>query len=205
MNTHTLRAAAATLTAVAALTLTACGGGGGSDDKDAKDKNDAASSAQADGADGGDDGEDSADKGASKGDACSPADVKFETRAVPSHDRHLLLVATAKKACVAYGFPFLRFDQDQATVGAIDDSKPKGAVRLAAGKSAYASVQTTAADGSGGKARGAKQASVAFQVAGGDQVEGGEAEAALPGGSLQVDDSARTTYWQESEAAALKW
>ncbi|MEV5508863.1 DUF4232 domain-containing protein [Streptomyces orinoci] len=210
MNTRTLRTAAAALAAVAALTLTACGGGGGSDSKD-KDstKNDKADAQTADGADGGDDageeGEDSAGKGAAKGDACTPADVKIETRKVTSPDRHLLLVATAKKACTAYGFPFLRFDQDQASAASVDQSKPAKPVKLAPGKSAYAGVRTSSADGSGGTGRDAKQLNVALQSEGGDQVEGGETQAALPATPLHVDDSSQTTYWQDSEAAALKW
>ncbi|MFI9721069.1 DUF4232 domain-containing protein [Streptomyces sp. NPDC052396] len=209
MSTRTLRTAAAALTAIATLTLTACGGGGSSDNKDKSTKSDKADSQTADGADGGEDagdeGEDSAAKGAAKGDACTPADVKIEARQVSSPDRHLLLVATAKKACTTYGFPFLRFDQDQASAASVDQSKPAKPVKLAAGKSAYAGVRTSSADGSGGTGRDAKQLNVGLQAEGGDPVEGGETQAALPSGSLHVDDSSQTTYWQDSEAAALKW
>lgn len=190
--------AAAALTAVAALTLTGCGGGGSSDAKGSSSSSESSDSSEA--PDVGAEGEDSAASGVTKGDACAPSDVKLQARPAPSG--RLLLVATASKACTAYGFPFLRFDKDQATADMVAASKPAAPVRLAPGKSAYAGIVPTSADG--GTAREAKELSVSLQAKNGDPVEGGEAGAALPGGKLKIDDSVRTTYWVGDEAAALK-
>ncbi|MFF4156963.1 DUF4232 domain-containing protein [Streptomyces sp. NPDC001678] len=208
MTTRTLRIAVAALTATAALTLTACGGSDGGEDKAAKDEQ-----VTADAATGGTDegGETTSDdengQEQDKGDACGPGTVKIEAKAVKSPVNHVLLVATntSKSPCTAYGFPFLRFDQDQATAIAVEESKPKGKVTIAPGKSAYAGVLASAADGSGGTGRDAKQLSVTFQTPGGDPLAGDPSSAAAPGGSLHVDDSARTTYWVDAEDAALKW
>ncbi|GAA0422711.1 DUF4232 domain-containing protein [Streptomyces luteireticuli] len=192
--------AAAVLTAVAALTLTGCGGGGSSDAKDSSAANASDSADSSDAPDVGAEGEDSAASGAAKGDACAPSDVKLQARPAPSG--RVLLVATASKACTAYGFPFLRFDKDQATADMVAASKPAAPVRLAPGKAAYAGVVPTSADG--GTPREATELSVSFQAKNGDPVEGGELKAALPGGKLKIDDSVRTTYWVGEEAAALK-
>ncbi|MGK5641350.1 DUF4232 domain-containing protein [Streptomyces sp. URMC 126] len=199
MSHRLLRTTAVAFTAAAALTLTACGGGGGGKggDGDGKSDQSAATASDAPGAA----GEDSAAKGAKKGDACAPGDVKVEARPAKKPAGALLLVATAKKECTAYGFPFLRFDKDQATADMDAASKPKEPVRLAAGKAAYAGVRPTSSDG--GKPREAKELSVSLQAANGDPVEGGEVRAALPGGKLRIDDSVRTTYWVASESAAL--
>ncbi|MBC2873617.1 MULTISPECIES: DUF4232 domain-containing protein [Streptomyces] len=201
MTHRLLRTTAVALTAAAALTLTACGGGGGGGGKGDGDGKSDKSAATASDAPPGAAGEDSAGKGAKKGDACAPADVKVEARPAKKPAGALLLVATAKKECTAYGFPFLRFDKDQATADMDAASKPKEPVRLAAGKAAYAGVRPTSPDG--GTAREAKELSVGLQAANGDPVEGGEVPAALPGGKLRIDDSVRTSYWVASEGAAL--
>ncbi|GHG58851.1 DUF4232 domain-containing protein [Streptomyces griseocarneus] len=213
MTTRTLRIAAAALTAVAALTLTACGGSDAKEDK-AKGEEQASMApgdgAEGDGAEGSDGGDDSAGdtgKPRNKGDACAPDSVKVEVKAVKSPVNHVLLVATntSKSPCFAYGFPFLRFDQDQATAGVVEESRPQDRVSLAPGKSAYAGVRVSAADGSGGKGRDAREVSVTFQQAKGDPIEGSPSQASLPDGKLHIDDSARTSYWLNDEAAALKW
>ncbi|MFI9205720.1 DUF4232 domain-containing protein [Streptomyces sp. NPDC053048] len=216
MTTRTLRIAAAALTAVAALTLTACGGDGdgGKDDKAKADGQasgapaEAGDEASGDGGSGGQDSvADEKPKPQDKGDACAPGDVKLEVRAVKSPVNHVLLVATntSESTCFAYGFPFLRFDQDQATAVVVEESKPQDRIGLKPGKSAYAGVRTSAADGSGGKGRDAQRISVTFQTPKGDPIEGDPAQAAAPGGKLHIDDSARTTYWLYDEATALEW
>ncbi|MBB4893985.1 hypothetical protein FHS39_003019 [Streptomyces olivoverticillatus] len=212
MTIRTLRITAAAFTAAAALTLTACGSSSDSkkDDKaaaadpQASDAtSDQGSDAGADGDEGGSDTEGSS----AKAGACTPAAVKFEARAVKSPVNHVLLVATntSKSPCTAYGFPFLRFDEDQASSGVTEESKPQGKITLAPGKSAYAGVLASAADGSGGKGHEAKKLAVTWQNPDGNPIEGGPSQADVPGGSLHVDDSAKTTYWLDSEAAALKW
>lgn len=210
MTTRTARraAAAAALAAVTALSLTACGGGS-KDGSDTAKADGAEQSASPDdeGSDGGDEADDAKSSPQATGDACTPAQMKVEAKAVQSPVNHVLLIATntGKKECTAYGFPFLRFDQDQATAGVTEDSKPGAALKLAPGKAAYAGVTASAADASGGKGRDVKKLSVSFQTPNGDPVDGDPSVPALPGGTLHVDDSAKGTYWVESEGAALKW
>ncbi|MCQ8773717.1 DUF4232 domain-containing protein [Streptomyces telluris] len=196
-----LRLAGAALTVTAALGLTACGGDGGKDDGKGNGKGAAAASPSGDAAEAPsvDDG-----KPQDKGDACGPGDLTVEARKAPGGRLLLVATNTGAKPCTAYGFPFLRFDQDQATAGVGEESKPKAPVKVAPGKAAYAGVTPTAADGSGGPGRDVKKLSVTFQTAGGDPLPGDPAAPALPGGSLHVDDQARATYWVDGEAAALK-
>ncbi|MEV5374837.1 MULTISPECIES: DUF4232 domain-containing protein [Actinomycetes] len=191
--------AAAALAVTAALTLTACGSK--NDDKaGAKDE----PSAVAPSADEGEPGEEEADdKPQDKGDACAPSDMKVEAG---SRSGKVLLVATntGKKPCTAYGFPYVRFDQDQATAAAGEETKPKAPVKVAPGKSAYAAVTPTAPDGSGGPGRDAHKLSLTFQSPNGDPLQGDPSTPALPTGTLHVDDQAKATYWLPDEAAALK-
>ncbi|MEV4742201.1 DUF4232 domain-containing protein [Streptomyces sp. NPDC049555] len=223
MTTRTLRIAVAALTTAAALTLTACGGGSDSGSGQAEDDQQAAATGSPSAApepqtlagdEGGEGGEDNGeagttvdDKAGEKGDACGPGAVRIEVKAVSSPAHHVVLVATntSDAACVAYGFPFLRFDQDQATVGVEEKSRTQGRLTLAPGKSAYAGVLASAADGSGGNGHDAEQISVSFQTPAGEPLSSEPAHPDLPGGTLRVDDTARTTYWQPDEASALKW
>jgi Protein of unknown function (DUF4232) len=230
-RTRSLRLAAAALTATAALTLTACGGGDGSGTKTTgkADTSGADQGATQDGQEqggkaGGDSQTTDSDgrpvdpskptaapappkKGKDGKVPCTSATVKVAAKAVSSPVNHLLLVATntSKASCDAYGFPFLRFDADQATVGTVEESHPQAVTTIAPGKSAYAAVLTSSADGSGGNVRQAKKLAVFFQGADGGDSAGGRIAVALPGGTVSIDDSARVTYWQGDSAAALKW
>ncbi|GAA3054843.1 hypothetical protein GCM10020000_41310 [Streptomyces olivoverticillatus] len=213
MTIRTLRITAAAFTAAAALTLTACGSSSDSkkDDKaaaadpQASDAtSDQGSDAGADGDEGGSDTEGSSAKArrlhpGSRQVRGAGREVAGQPRAAGG-DQHLQV-----PPCTAYGFPFLRFDEDQASSGVTEESKPQGKITLAPGKSAYAGVLASAADGSGGKGHEAKKLAVTWQNPDGNPIEGGPSQADVPGGSLHVDDSAKTTYWLDSEAAALKW
>ncbi|MEW2575148.1 DUF4232 domain-containing protein [Streptomyces syringium] len=211
------RVAAAALSATAVLALTACGGGGGDDAGSTSDKagpagtaspaKDEEAAAEAkDGESGSAAGSSDKGKSAAPG-VCASGTVKVEVKAVSTPVNHLLVVATntSKSACTAHGYPFLRFDQDQATTPVIDKSRPQAPVTLAPGKSAYAGIVTSAADGSGGTGRKAKKLAVSFQGPGDGSSVGDKVDAPLPGGSVHVDDQAQGTYWQSSQAAALKW
>ncbi|MCC3766400.1 DUF4232 domain-containing protein [Streptomyces sp. UNOC14_S4] len=219
-------------TAVLALTtVTACGSSnsgaktsgkadtsvdGGQQAQDSKDgqviedggQNDSTASAASD-QKGGPKGGQKNDKSGGKGgkSACTAADVKIEAQPVRSPINHMLLVATntSKATCHAYGFPYLRFDLDQATAGVVEESKAQSVTTLAPGKSAYAAVILSAADGSAGPGREAKKLSVSFQGPNGGGSIGGQASVTPPGGAVHVDDSARVTYWTTDSAAALKW
>ncbi|MEU4209758.1 DUF4232 domain-containing protein [Streptomyces sp. NPDC026206] len=220
MNTRTLRTAAA-LAAVAALTLTACESGGEGGKKDKAAASDAPASATP--AAGGD--TDSGDKNGDKDGDEAPGDeagddakspgtsglcdgaLKIEVRPVKSPVNHVLLVATntSDKLCLVDGFPFLRFDQDQATANVVEESRTQDRIMVRPGKSAYAGITASSASGSGGKGRDVKQLTVTFQDLKGRPLAGTKAQPALPGGTLHVDDSARTTYWVDAEAIALEW
>lgn len=203
MTSRNLRIAAA-LAAVAALTLTACdsGGEGGTKDKGQKaDKAAPASGAPA-----------SASPEAAVPSPENPCDgaLKVEVKAARSPAEHALLVATntSDKLCLVDGFPYLRFDQDQATVLPVQESATQDRIGLRPGKSAYAAVLTSAGDGSGGKGRDVSRLSVTFQKPDRLTMEplpGAPARPALPGGKLHVDDKVRTTYWMYDEAGAQEW
>ncbi|GGR34315.1 DUF4232 domain-containing protein [Streptomyces netropsis] len=207
---------AAALSATAALTLTACGGGddsasdkagsSGPADTASPAKDEEAAAAAKDGRSGSAAGSSDKGKSAAPG-VCASGTVKVEVKAVSRPVNHLLVVATntSKAACTAHGYPFLRFDQDQATTPVIDKSRPQAPVTLAPGKSAYAGIVTSAADGSGGTGRKAKKLAVSFQGPGDGSTVGDKMDAPLPGGSVHVDDQAQGTYWQSSQADALKW
>ncbi|MEU8552258.1 DUF4232 domain-containing protein [Streptomyces roseoverticillatus] len=177
--------------------MTACGS---SENKTAPKKEPSAASPSAEE---GEPGEEEDDKPQDKGDACAPQDMKLEAR---SQSGKVLLVATntGKKPCTAYGFPYIRFDQDQATAGVGEESKPKAPVKVAPGKSAYAAITPTAPNGEGGPGREAHKLSVTFQTPSGDPLQGAPATPALPSNTLHVDDQAMATYWLPDEAAALK-
>ncbi|MFI1798351.1 DUF4232 domain-containing protein [Streptomyces sp. NPDC020379] len=214
-RTRSLRLTAAALTAAAALTLTACGGNDGSGAKTSGKADTSAADGQEQGQPADDSGQaDTAQaataskdgKNGAKG-TCTAANVKVEAKAVQTPVNHLLIVATntSKSPCHAYNFPFIRFDADQATAGAVEESRPQGVITLAPGKAAYAGVITSAADGSGGAGRDAKKLGVSFQGSDGNGSVGDQASVDLPGGKVHVDDSARVTYWQSGSPAALKW
>ncbi|MGK5548132.1 DUF4232 domain-containing protein [Streptomyces sp. URMC 127] len=179
---------AAALAVTATLALTACGGK--SDRAEPKDvtTTDAA--------------EPEDDKPQEKGDACGAPDTKIEAK--PQAGKLLLIATnTGKKPCTAYGFPYVRFDQDQATASVGDETKPKAPLKVAPGKQAYAAITPTAPDGSGGPGRDAHKLSVTFQTRGGDPLQGDPATPALPNDTLHVDDQAKATYWLPDEKAAL--
>ncbi|MEU1307514.1 DUF4232 domain-containing protein [Streptomyces cinnamoneus] len=202
MTSRNLRIAAG-LAAVAALTLTACGGGGGGT-KEKADK--AAPTAAA-----------PTSPAAATAEPVVPTPenpcdgaLKVEVRAAKSPVGHALLVATntSDKICFVDGFPYLRFDQDQATVAPVEESATQDRIGVRPGKAAYAAVLTTAADGSGGKGRDVTRLSVTFQAPDRrklDPLPGAPARPALPGGKLHVDDKVRTTYWLYDEAGAQEW
>lgn len=137
---------------------------------------------------------------------CTTAQVSLKVSKITRPINHLVLQATntSKTTCYAYGYPYLGFDEAQATTPPFEDSKPQAVVTLAPGETAYAGIAYFAADGSGTNPRKATKLSVSF--AGPDQAGsvGGQTELTLPAG-LTIDDSARVTYWQSSLSDATMW
>lgn len=134
---------------------------------------------------------------------CTGADVKV-TAQIRAH-RHLLLTATntGTRECSLYGFPGLRFDQDQAAVPEIAASVPQAVIELKHGQHAYADVHTSTAGGSHG--RTAHTLAVYFFGRSLSGSVGTAARTVLPKTGVHIDDTAETTYWEATKALALKW
>ncbi|MGD3105393.1 DUF4232 domain-containing protein [Streptomyces sp. YGL11-2] len=252
---RTLRIAAAGLTAVAALTLSACGGQDDplktaaakpfnpapQDSKDpaangAKGTQDtnasvsggkSASAGQASGGRGGNatatdgsaggakqrgshaPGGSTAGRGRGAGaghTACDAARIRIVAKPLNRPINHLLLEATntSGTTCDLYAAPFLQFDDAQAPVPDLPESKPQAVVTLAPGQSGYAGVTTSGAAG-GAHGRTVTSLSVWVAARDGKGSVGGAAKVALPGGSAYIDDSARVSYWQTDPSDAASW
>ncbi|WP_414168537.1 DUF4232 domain-containing protein [Streptoverticillium reticulum] len=139
--------------------------------------------------------------------ACSAARGKVMVAVVPRSVNHLLLILinTGSGRCAAYGYPRLRFNQDQAVTRVMPGSRPHAVVTLAPGQSAYATVRTSGADGSAAAGiRPARVLTVHFADASAAGTTGTPARLALPEGT-SVDDSAAVSFWQATPGDALMW
>ncbi|MFD8387451.1 DUF4232 domain-containing protein [Streptomyces sp. NPDC059679] len=220
---RTVRLAAVGLTAVAALTLTACNSDEGTGTKN-EGKADSPSSAPADqtsgsggsdttgGASDGKKGGGTGQSGSSKDGAngsdgseqeIGPCDINKLTVGVKSVQRpvnYMVLEVNnhAGVDCNMPGYPVLKFGEDaQAATPVYEDSKPQAVVTLAPGETAYAGIRTSSADGSG--QNGYKATSLEVFLEGSDDSKSVE----LPGGSVYIDDTAQVTYWQSDLTNAL--
>ncbi|MFI1334081.1 DUF4232 domain-containing protein [Streptomyces sp. NPDC020845] len=224
---RTLRLAAVGLTAVAALTLTACNSNEGTGTKN-EGKADSPSSAPADQTSGGSDATGGASDGKKSGGAqeagsskdgakgsggsggsdnseqeIGPCDINKLTVGVKSVQRpvnYMVLEVNnhAGVDCNMPGYPVLKFGEDaQAATPVYEDSKPQAVVTLAPGETAYAGIRTSSADGSG--QNGYKATSLEVFLEGSDDSKSVE----LPGGSVYIDDTAQVTYWQSDLSNAL--
>ncbi|MFE2939567.1 DUF4232 domain-containing protein [Streptomyces sp. NPDC059255] len=120
---------------------------------------------------------------------------------------HLLLTVTntGKNTCFLYGYPAVQFDYTQSVPPVIKESKPQAVVTLKPGESGYASVNLSAADGSGKDGYTSKALDVYFQGRSGIGSVGKGAAPALPAKGVYVDDSLKVTYWQQSMDDAIIW
>ncbi|WKX71428.1 DUF4232 domain-containing protein [Streptomyces sp. XD-27] len=135
---------------------------------------------------------------------CTTAQVSLKVSEAKRPVNHLVLQATntSKSACNAYGFPFLGFNGDQATMSVFEDSKPQAVTTLAPGRTAYAGIAYASASGEGDNPRKAAKLRVSFAGPSQGGSVGGTAELSLPR-ALTVDDSASVTYWQSDLNDAL--
>jgi hypothetical protein len=78
-------------------------------------------------------------------------------------------------------------------------------VTLNPGESGYASVNLSAADGSGANGYTAKTLAVHFYGRSGNESVGSAAHPSLPAKGLYIDSTLKTTYWQQSMDDALNW
>ncbi|MEU8991085.1 DUF4232 domain-containing protein [Streptomyces sp. NPDC048558] len=120
---------------------------------------------------------------------------------------HMLLTVTntGSKSCYLYGYPAVRFGEAQAVPPVIEDSQPQAVVTLQPGESGYASVNLSAADGSGTNGHTVKSLSVYFQGRSGSESVGTGAHPSLPAKGVHVDDSLKVTYWQQEMEDAINW
>ncbi|MFJ3639656.1 DUF4232 domain-containing protein [Streptomyces sp. NPDC090108] len=120
---------------------------------------------------------------------------------------HMLLTVTntGGSTCFLYGYPSVRFGSAQSVPPVIEDSKPQAVVTLKPGESGYASVNLSAADGSGAHGNTEKSLTVYFQGRSGTGSTGTGAHPALPAKGVYVDDSVKVTYWQQSMDDAINW
>ncbi|MFI6687503.1 DUF4232 domain-containing protein [Streptomyces sp. NPDC050485] len=230
MRTNFRIAAAATTTLVAALALTACGGG--SDAAKASDNPSAAAPATGDGqspAAGDSKGSGSgsstgADKhgtpakstgktgkkpssgGAATDVPCTGAKVKLTATPVTRPINHILLTVTntGKTACNAYDAPAVGFSNAQSPIPVDKETIPQAVVTLSPGASAYAMVRTQG-EGDGSKAYNAGQVVVYFRGKVGMESTGPSAYAALAKSVSVVDSQAMATYWQSDLSAIEAW
>ncbi|MET9294424.1 DUF4232 domain-containing protein [Streptomyces sp. NPDC003077] len=136
---------------------------------------------------------------------CDPSKVTIVAKTVSRPINHLLIQATntSGKSCDLYGSPFLKFEDAQAPIARLEGSKPQAVVTLAPGQSGYAGLMTSSGDGSGTNGRDMKSLTVYLSNREGNGSAPGQANVALPGGSVYIDSSAWVTYWQQNVGDAL--
>lgn len=137
---------------------------------------------------------------------CTGANTKVTAQTVTRPLNHLLLTVTntGTKACDLYGYPALQFTDAQAVPPVIDESQPQAVVTLAPGKSGYAGVTLSSADGSGEGGHTAKTLRIYFQNR--DlEFPGTGTKVALPAKGVHIDSTLRVTYWQSDASTALTW
>ncbi|WP_406277528.1 DUF4232 domain-containing protein [Embleya sp. NBC_00896] len=138
---------------------------------------------------------------------CEGSNTKTVAAPLNRPVNHMLLTVTntGGKLCALYGYPAMRFGEAQSVPPVIEASKPQAVVMLGPGESGYASVNLSAADGSGGTGHTEKSLTVYFHGPSGNENVGTGAHPSLPAKGTYVDDSLKVTYWQQSMDTATDW
>ncbi|WP_030898642.1 DUF4232 domain-containing protein [Streptomyces sp. NRRL F-5126] len=138
---------------------------------------------------------------------CQGSNTKTVASPVRRPLNHLLITVTntGDRPCYLYTYPSLRFGDAQAEPPAIEDSIPQAVVTLDPGRSGYAAAILSAGDGSGTNGRTEKSLTVYFHGRSGNESVGTGAHPPLPAKGVHIDDSLKTTYWQQSMGDALDW
>lgn len=140
--------------------------------------------------------------------ACATSHLKGTVTGLTRPINHVLLTVTntGSTTCDLYYYPDLRLDADQQSVTqALEDSKPQAVVTIAPGDSAYASIGTSAADGSGGTPKLEKQVEVFLESRDQSGSLPGSMTLPLPAGTYVDVDKAFVTYWQSDLQSATAW
>lgn len=130
---------------------------------------------------------------------CTAADVKVVASRVTRPINHLALTITntGDRTCHALNAPLVGFDDSQAPIAIVEDSKPQAVVTLAPGASGYASLILTGepgADTHGMTVRTIKVSLTADSMVTLKAPEG-----------TYVDDGAAVSYWQRELEDALQY
>ncbi|MER8046042.1 DUF4232 domain-containing protein [Streptomyces sp. NPDC094032] len=130
---------------------------------------------------------------------CTAANTKIVASKVTRPINHLVLTVTnvGSRACNALGAPSVGFDDAQAAIGVVEDSKPQAVVTLAPGESGYASVILTGEPGGDTHGRTVRTIKVYLTSDSGTTVT-------APSGTF-ADDGAAVSYWQRTLGEALTY
>lgn len=131
---------------------------------------------------------------------CTAGTTKIEATVVSRPINHLLLTATntGSAACVLPQYPAARFGDAQSVPPVAESTKPQSLTVIEPGKSAYAGVLLSAADGSADHGHTVKSLTIPFDD---DSI----ATVDLPSDGVYVDDSLTVTYWLPSMDKALEY
>ncbi|MGW2326590.1 DUF4232 domain-containing protein [Streptomyces sp. NPDC001700] len=137
---------------------------------------------------------------------CQGSNTKTVATLLNRPINHMLLTVTntGKVPCNLYQYPAVQFGEAQSVPPVIEESKPQAVVTLAPKESGYASVNLSAADGSGSNGHTEKSLNVWFQGRTADE-DTTAARPALPAKGVWIDDSIKVTYWQQNLEDAIIW
>ncbi|MFI1813856.1 DUF4232 domain-containing protein [Streptomyces sp. NPDC020422] len=131
--------------------------------------------------------------------SCTAADTKIVASKVSRPINHLVLTVTnvGSRPCNALNAPTVGFDDPQAPIRVVEDSKPQAVVTLAPGESGYASLILTGEPGPDTHGRTIRTIKVHLTPSSGTTV-------AAPSGTF-ADDGAAVSYWQRTLEEALTY
>jgi hypothetical protein len=138
---------------------------------------------------------------------CQGSNTKTVAAPLNRPVNHMLLTVTntGSASCYLYGYPAVRFSHAQSVPPVIEASHPQAVVTLAPGESGYASVNLSAADGSGTNGRTETSLTIYFQGRTAGEDVPSAARPSLPAKGIYIDDSLKVTYWQQSMDDAISW
>ncbi|MFJ2444499.1 MULTISPECIES: DUF4232 domain-containing protein [unclassified Streptomyces] len=138
---------------------------------------------------------------------CEGSNTKTVAAPLNRPVNHMLLTVTntGRDTCYLYSYPAVRFGEAQSVPPVIEGSRPDGLITLKPGESGYASVNLSAADGSGSHGRTEKSLTVSFRGPSGNESVGASARPSLPAKGVYVDNSLKVTYWLPSMDDAISW
>ncbi|MEU6980359.1 DUF4232 domain-containing protein [Streptomyces sp. NPDC046371] len=130
---------------------------------------------------------------------CTAANTRIVASRVSRPVNHLALTVTnvGSRPCNALGAPTVGFDDPQAAIRVVEDSKPQAVVTLAPGESGYASLILTGEPGPDTHGRTIRTIQVYLTPDSGKTVT-------APSGTF-ADDGAAVSYWQRSLQDALTY